>query len=212
LQPGDRIAFSLHVDDAQYAADDIRIVGHSEPASARAPARVNRVHEGDAVPEFAFVDERNRPLTTADLRGHLTVLTFVFTRCPVPEFCPLLSLRFGELQRAIGADSGFARRVRLLSITLDPEHDRPEVLTEYARGVGADPAVWSFATGETAQIDSVVRAFSVFRERNGVTLDHTLCTALVDGDGTIVELWRGNGWTTAEVLSAIRARISIAGP
>ncbi len=206
LQPGDRVAFSLHVDADTERADSFRVVGHGTEPTSRAAANVavRRVHEGDVIPAFNLVDEQSRPFTSARLSGHVTVLTFVFTRCPVPEFCPLMARRFGELQRAIEADAQLRGRAELLSITLDPEFDRPDVLAAYGRAVGADSTVWHFATGATNDVTALVKAFSVYTERNGAVLDHTLCTALVDANGRIVTLWRGNAWSTDEVLGALR--------
>jgi protein SCO1/2 len=206
LRAGDRIAFALHVDDNRAIAGELRLVGHATvDAAPPRVAAVTRVHEGDPVPNFSLVDERNRPLTSASLTGHFTVLTFIFTRCPVPEFCPLVVRRFAELQRAIASEAVGSPGVRLLCVTLDPEYDRPNILADYSAAVGADPKIWTFATGAKPQVEALVAAFSVYTERNGVTLNHTLCTALIDPSGRIVEIWRGNGWTAPEVL-AVQAR------
>lgn len=163
------------------------------------------------MPDFALENEDGRPLRRAILDGHLTLITFIFTRCPVPQYCPLMARHFGELQGAILADSELAGRFHLLSITLDPVFDRPAVLKQYGAAVGADPRVWSFATGPIQVIDSLVQAFSVYRQRDGVLLDHTLCTALLAPNGKIVEIWRGNDWKPADVLALARSQISASG-
>ena len=99
------------------------------------------------MPAFSLTTSEGRPLTPADLRGHVTAITFVFTRCPVAEFCPLMVKRFQELQRKLeSSDSQYA--VRLLSVTLDPAFDTPQVLRDYATSKGANPARWQFATGD----------------------------------------------------------------
>jgi protein SCO1 len=100
-----------------------------------------------------------------------------------------------------------------LSITLDPEFDRPEILKAYGEAVGANPAVWQFATGTKDEIAALTKAFAVYNERNGATLDHTLCTALIGPDGRVIEIWRGNGFRTEEVLAMLReenAKIPVA--
>lgn len=210
LKEGDRVRFRLRVTDESSLADRFVVTGKEAPAnkSASAPSarpKVVRVRAGDAVPAFSLIDETGAAVTTASLQGRFTVVTFIFTRCPIPEFCPAMNLKFSALQRAIAADTALAPRVKLLSVTLDPEFDRPEILAEYGKAVGAQPAFWSFATGEKSEIDALSKAFSVFTERNGVTLDHTLCTALLGPDGRVVEIWRGNGWKPEEILTAIRA-------
>lgn len=205
LKVGDEVRFRLHVNDAEWTATDFVVVGReatSPPVRAVASSS-SRVREGDSVPEFSLVTESSRPLVSSDLRGRITLLTFIFTRCPVPEYCPAMALRFAQVQKVIHADPNLAQSARLLSITLDPEFDRPAVLKAYGEAVGANPAVWQFATGNKDDIAALTKAFAVFTERNGVTLDHTLCTALVGVDGRVLEIWRGNGWRLDEVVAAM---------
>lgn len=205
LVVGDRVRFHFRVSETASSAADFTVLsrgGSTETATAT-PAARSRLHEGDRVPSFSLLNQDGQPLTSAVLTGHVTIATFIFTRCPVPEYCPAMALRFGHLQKAILANPHLAGRVRLLSITLDPEFDRPEILKAYGAAVGADPAIWHFATGEKTEIDTLTSAFAVFTERNGVTLDHTLCTALIDRDGRVIEIWRGNSWKVDELLAAM---------
>jgi protein SCO1/2 len=206
LTPGDRVRFTLVTDKPGNLAEDVTVTGHGAVPAGEAPAPpVTRLKRGNTLPAFALVDERGRALTDADLRGHPTVVTFIFTRCPVPEFCPLVTSRFAELQRMLAHDRSLPRDTQLLSITLDPAFDTPPILEAYARAKGADPTRWRFATGKPDDVLAVARAFSVFVERNGALLDHTLATALIDDEGRVVEIWRGNGWKTAEVAAALSA-------
>ena len=229
LKAGDRVRFRYRVNETKSTAENFSVTGRSTPAvpahtsrialppllattgretSSTAPkpsatSKNSRLRAGDAVPTFSLTDQKNQPFTTAALRDRFTIVTFIFTRCPVPEYCPAMALRFGEFQKAIRADPKLAARVRLLSITLDPEFDRPEILKAYGEAVGANPAVWQFATGTKEEITALTKAFAVYNERNGATLDHTLSTALIGPDGRVIELWRGNGWRTEEVLKAV---------
>jgi protein SCO1 len=120
------------------------------------------------------------------------VLTFVFTRCPVPNFCLRMSNNFEELQAAIKASGGTLATTRLLSITLDPDYDTPKVLSDYAAFRHADPNIWTFATGDEKGIDALTRAFSVYRQNEGGTISHGLATALINPNGTVERIWRGN--------------------
>ncbi len=207
LRAGDRVRFRLRVNGTSSRATDFTIGGHDAAPAPTKTASVGhgRLREGDVVPEFSLTSETNHPFTAAELRGHLTVVTFIFSRCPVPEYCPAMALRFAQLQKAILAEPKWVPRVRLLSITLDPEFDRPEILQAYGAAVGANPAVWQFATGGKDEIAKLTKSFAVYAERNGVTLDHTLCTALIDDEGRVVEIWRGNGWGAGEVMAAVSA-------
>ena len=205
LKNGDRVSFRFRVGDEKSSAENFKVTGReAASAAAKSPStRNSRLREGDSVPDLALLDEDNQPFTTAAFRGRATVVTFIFTRCPVPEYCPAMALRFGQIQKAILADPKLAARARLLSITLDPEFDRPEILKAYGQAVGANPAVWSFATGSKDAIAALTKSFAVYNERNGVTLDHTLCTALIGSDGRIIEIWRGNGWKVEEIVAAL---------
>ncbi len=211
LQVGDRVQFQFEVSDTQSRASAFQVLDRSSarpsPTAVVRP-RSSRLREGDLVPAVALIDEQGEPITPGAWPGRYSVITFIFTRCPVPEFCPAMALRYGELQAAIQADAALKPKVGLLSITLDPDFDSPAILAAYGAALGADRDTWRFATGKSIQIDLLTRAFAVFNERDGVTLNHTLCTALVGPDGRIVEVWRGNHWKSAELLAAIRTQLA----
>lgn len=208
LKTNDRVRFKLRPVKDRLLVDQFVVLGQAPKPSTALKARstISRVRAGDAVPELNLIDERNQLLTRGSLLGHHTLITFIFTRCPVPEFCPAMAIKFGSVQQAIKRSSNteVTANLRLLSITLDPDFDRPTVLAAYGEAIGADSAVWNFATGTSEEITRLSKVFSVFTERNGVTLDHTLCTALIDPDGNIQEIWRGNGWSSDDILRAVR--------
>jgi protein SCO1 len=215
LAAGDRVRFTLRVADEGSRAEAFVVSGRDAAVAAATPpapvaARL-RLKKGDPVPAFSLSAHDGRPFTAADLRGRLTAVTFVFTRCPVPEFCPLMVKRFQQVQREVGRDRLLRSRnnVQLLSVTLDPAFDTPPVLQAYARAMGAVPGRWHFLTGDPAAVARLTSAFSIYTERNAVTLDHTLATAVVDAEGRIAEIWRGNGWTAADVLGALRREAAI---
>jgi protein SCO1/2 len=169
-------------------------------------AEVNtRLKEGDEMPPFSLTNQNGERVSLDTFRGQPFVLTFVFTRCPVPNFCPRMSNNFEELQAAIKAGSGRIVTTRLLGITLDPNYDTPKILNGYAEFHHADAKIWTFATGDEKQIDSLTRAFSVYRQNEGGTISHGLATALINRHGIVERIWRGNAWTPAEVTDAIQA-------
>ncbi len=210
LTPGDRVAFTLRVGEQGSRAADFVITGRDERAlSAYTAAHSSpsaRLRPGDPVPVFRLVDQDGAAISDEDLRGQPTVVTFLFTRCPLPEFCPRIVGHFKQLQRAIAADASLAS-VRLLSVSLDPAFDTPHVLSEYGRTMGADFRRWRFATGTADQVAVLTRAFAVHTERTGPLLDHTLATALIDAEGRVVELWRGTGWVADDVLGTLRGQV-----
>ena len=179
-------------------------VAEPKQTSSVSTERDSRLKEGDAMPTFSLTNQNGERISLATFRGQPFVLTFVFTRCPMPNFCPLMSNNFEQLQTAIKGGSGALVNTRLLSVTLDPEYDTPKILNDYAGFHHADSKIWSFATGDKKEIDSLTRAFSVYRQTEGGTISHGLATALINGNGAVERIWRGNAWTPAEVTQTIQ--------
>jgi protein SCO1/2 len=209
LAPGDMVHFRLVVEPGSSRAEGFVVTGHDAAvvAALAAPpaATPSRLRPGDLLPPFALVDQRGDAFTGDLLRGRRTAVTFVFTRCPVPEFCPLMVQRFLEVERALARDRALDD-VQLVAITLDPRNDTPAVLQAYAAAKQVDAARWRLLTGAPGEIARLTKAFAVHVEQNGVLLDHTLATAVLDADGRVIEIWRGNRWTAAEVVAALRGR------
>ena len=212
LKTGDAISFHMTVTQKDFWIDHVKKI-RREDVSVTEPKRTPavssesgaRLKEGDKMPPFDLTNQNGERISLDTFRGQPFVLTFVFTRCPLPNFCPRMSNNFEELQTAIKDGSGALAETRLLSITLDPDYDSPKVLSDYSAFHHADRKIWSFATGGEKEIDSLTRAFSVYRQTEGGTISHGLATALISKDGRIEKVWRGNAWTPAEVTEAIRA-------
>ena len=212
LHVGDAIAFQMTVTRTDFWIDKIQKIRREDvtlpeshaasPPPAEAAAA--RLHEGDDMPVFSLKDQTGKATSLESFRGRPLLLTFIFTRCAVPTFCPRMSNNFNEVERAIKSGAGSLNETRLLSITLDPGFDTPEVLKGYANHLQFDPAVWTFATGENKEIDALTEAFSIYRKTEGGTLSHGLATALVGRNGQIIKIWRGNNWTPAEVIAEIK--------
>jgi len=155
------------------------------------------------MPVFELTNEKGERVTLDSFRGRPWILTFIFTRCPMPNFCPRMAKNFAALQSVIKSGDGAFAQTRLLSITIDPQFDSPAILKDYGLHEGADPKIWTFATGATSEIEDLTRGFAVYTEREGGTINHGLTTALIDRDGNIAKLWRGNAWTTDEAIAAL---------
>lgn len=210
LRTGDPISFRMTVTKKDFWIDNVKKVRREDVDVAEpkqtpsiSPEGGARLKEGDGMPQFSLTNQNSERISLDSFRGGPFVLTFVFTRCPLPNFCPLMSNNFEELQTAIKTASGLVAKTHLLSITLDPEFDTPPVLKDYGAFHHADPQVWSFATGDEKQIDGLTHAFSVYRQTEGGTISHGLATALIDKDGKIAKLWRGNAWKADEVIMEI---------
>jgi protein SCO1/2 len=212
MRSGDAISFRLTVTDDDSWIDQIRKINADEvrlpvpTAMAKRRSTIDdsaRLREGEMMPPFELTDQNGERINSETFRGRPFVLTFIFTRCSMPNFCPLMSKNFTELQNAIKNGSGMLAQTRLLSISFDPDFDTPQILKSYADHEQADQKIWAFATGEKPKIDNLTRAFSVYVQAEGGTISHGLATALIGEDGKIARIWRGNGWSPAEVIGEI---------
>jgi len=161
---------------------------------------------GDRIADAALVDQDGAPMRVADLRGHAAVVSFIYTRCPLPEYCPTIEARLGAVQLAIKADQALAG-TRVLAVTLDPAHDTPPVLAVHARERHADPSVWRFASGTADAIDAFGRQFGLAVTRTSSEpsgIEHNLRTVILDPDLRIVAVLTGSDWPASEAISALR--------
>jgi protein SCO1/2 len=209
VRPGDLITASLVVDESVGYLADIRKTGEAPlpeklPRTPAAPA----ISVGDEVPAAAFIDQDGRERRLADWRGQTVAVTFIYTRCPLPNFCPLMDRHFAAAQKLLQADPALADRVQLVSVSFDPDYDTPEVLKKHATRVGADPTGWSYVTGTREGIDKFAAAFGVTIIREDGTIEeivHNLRTAVIAPDGRLTRVFSGSEWTPDELLAAIRA-------
>jgi protein SCO1/2 len=211
LKAGDAIEFRLIVNAKASWIEGVKKIDpreiqlpESKVAESDPTARVARLKEGDVLPEFQLVDSKGRQVTQATFAGKPLLITFIFTRCPIPNFCPLMMNNFREIQQALAETPDQAASVQLLSISFDSEFDTPEVLAHYAAQHTKDTDQWRFATGTAAETRRLTRAFSVALQPESGTISHGLATALVGANGVIRNIWRGNGWKPAEVVEALR--------
>ncbi|MEO7157072.1 MAG: SCO family protein, partial [Vicinamibacterales bacterium] len=177
-----------------------------EDARTTIPAATN-VHilqRGDPVPDTPLIDQ-GQATSLVELQGSAAAITFIYTRCPLPQFCPFIDRRFAEVQKMAAADPALAGKIRLLSISFDPNYDRDAVLRAHALKVAADPAVWRFATADEAIVDRLAAQFgiNVIREKDG-TITHNLRTAIIDPSGRVSTILENNAWTADELIAGLK--------
>ena len=209
---GDRVQGTLVVDGGRAWVESVKLT-RADPSTAVSTTKATwaPADPGTPVPDAAFTDQDGRPLRLATWRGRPYLITFSYTQCPLEEFCPLMMQRFAALEKATASDPTLAG-VRLLTVTLDPEHDTPARLREYgakyATGKGnADPfSRWSLATGSTAEVKKLAAFFGLdyYTEASGQVI-HSLRTAIVDREGRVAHVFESNTWKVEAVLEALRA-------
>jgi protein SCO1/2 len=211
LKPGDLITSTLVVVSNDVYLKDVKKVGEAplEKGSASSPPSASSGFEllkpGEAVPDVPFVDQDGRPLHFASFNHATVLLTFIYTSCPMPDFCPLMDRNFVAIQDAAKTDPALTK-LKLVSISFDPITDTPPVLKKHAQQLGADPARWTFLTGDRDEIDRFASRFgiSVTREMNDpLNITHNLRTAIVT-NGVLVKTYTGNEWTPQEVLKDLK--------
>ena len=205
--PGDLVRATLVLEDTSGYLSAIERTGHAPLADAagRPPSEI--LQAGDEVPDAAFVDQSGRSVRLSSWSGRVRAVTFVYTRCPLPDFCPLMDRQFAALQRQILLDRDLNGRVHLVSVSIDPSFDTPAVLAAHAKRAGADPELWTFLTGDPAEVNKFASRFGVSitgGQNTPTEIVHNLRTALIDSDGRLVRVFGGNDWTPAQVLAELK--------
>lgn len=211
--PGDLINARLIVLTREAYLESVRKVGNApvELPPASAASAVGVIPAGHVVPNISLVDQDGRAFTLEDFRGSAVVATFTYLGCPMPDMCPLMDHNFAEMQRRLKEQQN-PLRVRLLSVTIDPDKDTPAALNTYAKTLDLDPKVWTFATGNRAAIDRWALGFGVSIARaadDPSSLTHNLRTVILDRQGNLVQSYTGNKWTPVQVLADVRAMVGV---
>ena len=207
-KPGDLFTATLVVEEVNAYLSTLTTTGHApiaNPAAGPAITDTDFLREGDAVPGDALIDQSGAPRPITSLHGHRVALTFIYTRCPLPDFCPLMSKHFAVLQDEV-RKSGELRDVRLVSVTLDPEFDTPAVLAAHAKTLSADPNLWYFVTGARDEVLAFAKRFGVLTEpgESAAVVVHNLRTAVIDAQGRLVSVHSGSTWTPADLVADLK--------
>ncbi len=206
-QPGDLVTATLVVGETEAHLSSMTKTGYRPPDSPPPAENTPFLREGAAVADAPLVDQDGSARSLAALRGHRLALTFIYTRCPLPEFCPLMNRHFARIQSSIKSRPDLAD-VRLLTVTLDPAFDTPPVLKKQAQLLKADPAIWSFLTGTPKEVTQFAVQFGIQNEADSQDpsqIVHNLRTAVIGTDGRLVKAYSGNDWTPTELLADLTA-------
>jgi len=206
-QPGDLVTATLVVGETQAYLSTLTTTGHEGLSSPPPAPAADILDTGQPVKDAALVDQDDKARPFSSFKGHRLAVTFIYTRCPLPDFCPLMDKHFASIQKTIASTPSLAD-VRLLTVTLDPDFDRPAILKAYAKRRQANPAVWTFLTGEPGEVKRFESQFGLYVEHNPenpIDITHNLRTAVIDPDGHLVAVHSGNSWTPAELVADLTA-------
>jgi protein SCO1/2 len=207
--PGDLITADLAVENSAGVITKITKTGTAKvdaPAPSPAASGFELIKVGAEVPDQAFVDQNGKPRHLSDIRGGKAMaLTFMYTKCPMPTYCPMMDRQFATIQKEIKSREGLRGKARLLSVSFDPKNDTPPVLKKHAQGLSADPEIWTFVTGNRDDIDKFAMTFGVTLIRGESSdpneIGHTLRTAIIDRDGKLVKTYTGNEWSASDIVA-----------
>ena len=207
LAPDDEITATLVVDGSHSWLEGL-IITRQSPNPAAMPGAV-MAKEGDEVPNFTLRNQDDHEIRIQNYRGKTLLLTFIYSRCPVPDYCTLMSNNFAQVDRALGQDPDLYAKTHLLSISIDPEYDTPKVLRSYGaahteRYQNETFAHWEFATGTRDQVKDIAQFFGLTYFPDKDQIIHALRTVIVSPDGKVAKIYKGNEWKPEEVVAEIK--------
>jgi len=211
LASGDEINATLVVDSSQSWLENVVITRQSTDTSPT--TGIPEAKEGDEVPDFTMVHQDGKDIRLHNFNGKALLLTFIYTRCPLPEYCNLMSTNFADVDRALEKQPDVYAKTHLLSITIDPEYDTPKVLRSYGaahteRYENETFAHWDFATGTKDQIKGVAQFFGLRYFQGNDQIVHGLRTVIVSPEGKVVKVYRDNQWKPEEAVSEMKRALS----
>ena len=208
LQPGDKIAAEIVVskDGNHYWLEDVRITDTSGRGKITTTAP-HTLMPGEKVPDVPLVNQDGKTIYLKDFAGKAVLVTFIYTRCPVPTFCPRLSSQFAKIHNELKKTPDDYNKTHLLTISFDPKYDSPAVLHKYGlaylEGDSSGFSQWDFASSKDADLHSLAQAFGLEYQEQDNQISHTMNIGLIAPDGTLVKSW-STEWTWDELLNALR--------
>jgi protein SCO1 len=195
LAPGDRVEFRLRVTRQDSWVDRLTVISAKRPDAglARSPMRPALVDLGAPAPDITLTDHRGREVTLASLRGQAVAVTFIYTRCPLPDYCPRMLANFKDVQKRFADRLG--KDLTLLVVTFDPQYDTVDTLNAYARAHNGDVPGWHFLTGPLSEITRMCEAFGIEFWPDEGLLSHTLQTAVLDRAGRLAGTIEGSAYS-----------------
>ena len=206
LHPGDTLRATLIVTDTSSVLDEIVITGQAKPVAGPA-SDLQPLVPGELVPDFALLNQSGRVVHLAQYRGRVLLVTFVYTRCPLADYCPRMSRNFAAVDKALAADPDVYKKTHLLSISFDPKYDTPAVLRSYGGAYTGNYTNekfehWEFAAPSALDLGNVLNFFDVAATpEKDKTVTHSLSTVVIGADGRVYKWYPTNEWTPAEIVA-----------
>jgi protein SCO1/2 len=203
LNAGDEITADVVITDDGAYLENIVVTKKSDGKGPTGTS--NPPKPGDKVPDFAMVNQDGKRIHLREFQGDVLLITFIYTRCPFPDYCPLVSRNFSKIYASLRKDPSLGPKIRLLSVSFDPEHDTPAVLRQYAgtfrATTGGDPfARWQFATVSSKDLVNVANFFGLYFSVQGDQIVHSMSTTVISPEGTVYKWYQDNDWKPADLV------------
>jgi protein SCO1/2 len=205
IAPNDRVQATLVVAGSRSWLEDLVVTNQSPDTNSTNEAGSTGPKPGDEIPDFSLVNQDGKRSGIHKHRGQALVLTFIYTRCPLPDYCPMMTDQFAEIDKALRQEPGAYPKTHLLSISVDPAYDTPKILREYGALHTSDFERWEFASGAEDEVKKAATYFGLEYWQEEGQIIHSLRTAVIAPDGKLVKLYTGNGWRPADVLSELQS-------
>jgi protein SCO1/2 len=204
LQRGDQVTFQLQVTTDESWVDHFQKIGVvSLPETKTAPAETSAHRPDKSLLDYKFTNELGEAVSFNDFRGQALAITFFYTRCPLPDFCPRLSKNFQAASQKLEAMTSGPTNWHFISVSFEPQFDTPQMLKSYGVGYGYNPAHWSFFTGPQDKIAELARGAGVKYETEGGTINHNFRTLIIDPKGHLQMVFPVSGDISDQIVSEI---------
>lgn len=207
LRRGDLVTFQLHVTETESWVDHLVKTGAVPLPAAAAPPSVPVAAAGqgsrDELLHYHFTNELGQAVSLSDFPGQALAITFFYTRCPLPDYCPRLSKNFAEASHELETMAHAPANWHFLSVSFDPEFDSPAMLQAYGRGYQYDPAHWSFLTGPVDKIRELAIRSGVTLQNGDGTINHNFRTLIINAGGHLQTVFPTGGDLSAQIVQEI---------
>lgn len=211
---GDQITADVVVGNGEAKLENVVVVKKGTGAAPSPSGANHQPGADDKVPDFALVNQDGKRVHLDQYRGKAVLLTFIYTRCPLPDYCPLMTHNFASIEKSLTKTPGVYGKTHLLTISFDPQYDTPAVLRKYAMAYVANPTKppfdhWEFVSILEPEKADIARFFNLFLSNDGGgQITHSMSTAIIDADGKLYKSYPDNSWKPADVMNDLTAAVT----
>jgi protein SCO1/2 len=216
IQEGDSITADVVVLPSTHAywLENVVVTGHAKTSTQKPSASFHMPTPGENVPDFVLTNQDGKRISLRQYRGKALLVTFIYTRCPFQDYCPLTSHQFSEINRELHAAPALLSKVHLLSVSFDPQNDTPKVLRDYGFSNSGERTpqlfnTWEFAVAPVAELPKIADFFGLtYHDDNGL-ITHSLSTTVIGANGEVVRWFHSNDWRPLELVKLAASSVTL---